>query len=194
MATSDSDEAEVECYSTVGSVTDVVEMPGCELFNLRFRRSLLTRVKSRPTPTTRSTECLKHFRYSILSLVRRSAIPGAHSPLITFDPTVWGFLLLLLALVLRQHSAGHRSMWYCAVTSYPWFGSGKGSSGQGKSKGKGKLPEPVTQSRSRSRGRQPNRERRFSVWASNSHKAPPARAHLATDKYDKFKRGASPRR
>lgn len=100
---------------------------------------------------------------------------------------VWGFLFFLLALVLRQHLMGHRSMWYCATTAYPWFGKGKGS--------QSKLPSPIT-SRSRSRGRsygeksgarKPRKADRYSVWA-------PARAHLATDKYDKYKRGASPRR
>lgn len=111
---------------------------------------------------------------------------------------VWGFLFFLLALALRQHFMGHRSMWYCAVTSYPWFGNSKGS--------KSKLPHPVTnrsRSRGRSRGRsygekggarqQPRKADRYSVWTSRSHRAP-VPAYLATDKYDKYKRGASPRR
>jgi len=167
LATSPSDDAEVECYSTTDSVTDVIEMPGF------------------------STDTY-HAQYRVLE---------AFSLFNTF--LIWGFLLLLLALALRQHTAGHRSQWNCAVTSYPWFGKdkGKGSPGSGNytAKNKGKLPEPATsrsRSRSRSRGRQPereSRERRFSVWGSGSHREP-ARAHLATDRYDKFKRGASPRR
>jgi len=102
-------------------------------------------------------------------------------------PAVWGFLFFLLALVLRQHFMGHRSMWYNPVTSYSWLGKSKGS--------KSKLPQPVT-SRSRSRGRSyavKGKGDRYSAWAPRSHKTP-VRAHLATDKYDKYKRGASPRR
>lgn len=168
LVTSPSDDAEVECYSTTDSVTDVVELPGF------------------------STDTY-HAQYRVLE---------AFSLFNTI--LVWGFLLLLLALALRQHTAGHRSQWNCAVTSYPWFGGdngkGKGSPG-GKytTRNKGKLPEPVTsrsRSRSRSRGRPTEREpreRRFSVWG-NSSAQEPSRAHLATDKYDKFKRGASPRR
>jgi len=100
---------------------------------------------------------------------------------------VWGFLFFLLALVLRQHFMGHRSMWYNPVTSYSWLGKSKGS--------KSKLPQPVT-SRSRSRGRSyavKGKGDRYSAWPPRSHKTP-VRAHLATDKYDKYKRGASPRR
>lgn len=173
LATSDSDEAEVECYSTTDSITDVVEMPGF------------------------STDTY-HAQYRVLE---------AFSLFNTI--LVWGFLLLLLALALRQHTAGHRSQWECAVTSYPWFGKGKGKGspgGGGKytTRDKGKLPEPATSrsrsgtrshnSRSQSRGRPAERTRRFSVWGSGSHQQEPARAHLAQDKYDKFKRGASPRR
>jgi hypothetical protein len=125
-----------------------------------------------------------HLRYvtmCVLGLVQFTDVPSV----------VWGFLVFLSALVLRQHFMGHRSMWYCAVTSYPWFGKGKGSG----------LPNPVA-SRSRSRGRsfgekdgvyRARKGDRYSVWKPRSHRAP-VHAHLATDKYDKYKRGASPRR
>jgi len=106
---------------------------------------------------------------------------------------VWGFLFFLLVLCVKQHFMGHRSMWYCAVTSYSWFDKGKGSKA---------LPNPVT-SRSRSRGRsygekggghrQARKGDRYSVWAPRSQNAA-VRGHLVTDKYDKYKRGASPRR
>jgi len=99
---------------------------------------------------------------------------------------LWSFLIFLLLLALRQHFTGNRSMWYSPVTSYSWFGSGKGSGS------KGKLPEPVS-SRSRSRGRSYGGNGGQSRWTSSSNKTP-VRAHLATDKYDKYKRGASPRR
>jgi len=102
---------------------------------------------------------------------------------------IWGFLSFLSLLVVRQHFLGNRSMWNTPVPSYPWFDSGKGSASKSS-----KLPQPVT-SRSRSRGRSYGEKggTRQSRWTSNSHKTPD-RAHLATDKYDKFKRGASPRR
>jgi len=102
---------------------------------------------------------------------------------------ILGFLVFLSLLAVRQHFLDNRSVWNTPVTSYPWFDSGKGSTS------KSKLPQPVT-SRSRSRGRSRGEKGgtpRQSRWTSNSHKTP-VRAHLATDKYDKYKRGASPRR
>ena len=114
----------------------------------------------------------------------------------TLRTIVWGFFLFLLGLALRQHTMGHRSMWYCSVQSYPWFSRGKG---KGKRSPKG-IPQPVT-SRSRSRGRnnekkvvgdRQTRGGRYTSWTPRSHKAP-ARAYMVTDRYDKFKRGASPR-
>src|SRR6202040_3953617 len=106
-------------------------------------------------------------------LIRCGKINGQHI-------VVWGFLLFLMALVLRQHLMGHRSIWYCAVTSYPWFDTGKSTLS--------KLPHPVT-SRSRSRGRSKaigrGKRDRYSAWRPGV----PVRAHLTTDKYDKYKRG-----
>jgi hypothetical protein len=98
---------------------------------------------------------------------------------------LWSFLIFLLLLAIRQHFTGHQTVWYCPVTSYSWFDSGKGSGS------KSKLPEPVS-TRSRSRGRSYGGTRQ-SRWTSSSNNAP-VRAYLATDKYDKYKRGASPRR
>ncbi|KIM90813.1 hypothetical protein PILCRDRAFT_811301 [Piloderma croceum F 1598] len=148
LATSDSESADVECFASAGSTSDVIDMPGF-------------------------SSDTYHAMYRVLE---------AFSLFNTI--LVWGFLVFLSALVLRQHFMGHRSMWYCAVTSYPWFGKGKGSG----------LPNPVA-SRSRSRGRSIGARKgdRYSVWKPRSHRAP-VHAHLATDKYDKYKRGASPRR
>jgi len=157
LATSASLNADVECFASTGSTSNLINMPGF------------------------STETY-HAMYRVLE---------AFSLFNTI--LVWGFFFFLLALVLRQHFMGHRSMWYYPVTSYSWFGKSKGS--------KSKLPDPVT-SRSRSRGRsygekdighrQPGKTDRYTKWAPRSHKAP-VRAHLATDRYDKYKRGASPR-
>lgn len=151
LATSDSEDADVECFASADSTSSPINMPG---FSTETYRAMYRVLEA----------------FSLFNTI-----------------LVWGFLFFLLALVLRQHFMGHRSMWYCAATSYPWFGKSKGS--------KSKLPQPIT-SRSRSRGRSYTEKRkadRYSVWAPRSHRAP-VRAHLATDKYDKYKRGASPRR
>jgi hypothetical protein len=125
---------------------------------------------------------------------------------------IWGFLLLLLCLAIRQHFQGETLVWYCPVTVYPWFNT--------YSKHSPKLPSPVTAQREKglSRGRsydekeygyddyerRPSRnsprhgERGRTEW---NQQRPPARAHT-TDRYkeypthihDKFARGASPRR
>lgn len=116
---------------------------------------------------------------------------------------IWGFLLLLLVLVLREHFKGETQVWYCPVTVYPWLNS--------YSKSSPKLPSPVTarRGRSRSRGytekedfRRPSqRSQRYggNRVGRTSHKAP-AKART-TDRYrsptqvkDKFARDASPRR
>lgn len=155
LATSDSEAADVECFTSDGSISNAITVPGF------------------------STETY-HAMYRVLE---------AFSLFNTI--LVWGFFFFLLGLVLRQHLIGQRSMWYCAVTSYPWFGNDKGS--------KSKLPHPVT-SRSRSRGRSYREKdvgnqhtRKADRWTPRSHRTP-VRAHLAADKYDKYKRGASPRR
>jgi len=150
LVTSDSDDADVECFASADS-TSPIDMPGfsTETYQAQYR----------------VLEAFSVFNTILL----------------------WGFLILLLGLALRLHVQGHRSQWFCPVTSYPWFGGGKGS--------KSGLPEPVS-SRSRSRGRsytekgRGGRGRKNGSWAPNV----PDKAHLATDKYDKFKRGASPRR
>jgi len=152
LATSDSENADVECFASATSTSNPINVPG---FSTETYRAMYRVLEA----------------FSLFNTI-----------------LVWGFLFFLLALVLRQHFMGHRSMWYCAATSYPWFEKSKGS--------KSKLPQPIT-SRSRSRGRSYYTEKRkadrYSVWTPRSHRAP-ARAHLATDKYDKYKRGASPRR
>jgi hypothetical protein len=127
-------------------------------------------------------------------------------------PSVWGFLLFLLFLALRQHFLGETLVWYCPVTSYPWFNS--------YDKYSSKLPPPVTvragRGTSRSRlyaekefggtARRPSRstprdgERGRTSWRPQRA---PAKA-ITTDRsdkpqfpthiHDKFARGASPRR
>jgi len=118
---------------------------------------------------------------------------------------IWGFLLLLLVLTLRENFKGETQVWYCPVTVYPWLKS--------YSKSSPKLPSPVTarrRGRSRSRGyvekedmrRPSHRSQRYDYDRDRrvgSHK-PPAKART-TDRYrsptqikDKFARDASPRR
>jgi len=115
---------------------------------------------------------------------------------------IWGFLLFLLVLALREHFKGETQVWYCPVTVYPWLNS--------YSKNSSKLPPPVTARRGRSRSkgyaekndmqRPSQRSKRHNGDAGRtSHKAP-AKART-TDRYrnptqiaDKFARDASPRR
>jgi len=157
LATSDSESADVECFSSTSTTSNEINLPGF-------------------------STATYHAMYRVLEAF------SLFNTILT-----WGLFFFLLALALRHHFMGRRSMWYCPSTSYPWFGKGKGT----------KLPHPVTgRSRSRSRGRtyekgggfrQSRKADRYSAWAPRTHNAP-VRAHLATDKYDKYKRGASPRR
>ena len=61
-------------------------------------------------------------------------------------PKVFGFLVLLLVLAVRQHRAGTKHVWILPVTTISWFGR--------TGKPVGKLPAPVTH-RSRSQSRRP---------------------------------------
>jgi hypothetical protein len=117
---------------------------------------------------------------------------------------IWGFLLLLLGLALRQHFMGETLVWYCPVTAYPWFNK--------YSKYSPRLPPPVTVQRGRSKDygekdgghdRRPSRNsprydgRGRSEW--RTQKVPVKahtsdRHHYPTHIHDKFARGASPRR
>ncbi|GBE79456.1 hypothetical protein SCP_0206560 [Sparassis crispa] len=105
VASSDSEEADVECYS---AQNELVAVPGfnTETFHAQYH-------------------VLEAFSFFNMILI-------------------WGFLLFLLVLALRQHSMGEKGVWVSSVTAFPWFGRGKQSRG---------LPPPViSRSKSRSRG------------------------------------------
>ena len=66
--------------------------------------------------------------------------------------SVWGFLLFLLFLALRQHYKGYRKVWLYPVPVYPWFSSGS-KSGPYRNNSRSKtLPAPVTAMASRRKG------------------------------------------
>jgi len=112
---------------------------------------------------------------------------------------IWGFLLFLLVLALRERSRGEREIWHYPVTTWPWLGPASKAS---------QLPAPVT-ARSRSRGQsqgekssrsqssrrdggRDRRDNRFSQWTRQ-----PERAHTGSGRApqsDKYHRNASPRR
>jgi len=134
---------------------------------------------------------------------------------------IWGFLITLLGLAVRQHLAGEKHVWYSPVTVYAWFNKYDSK--------KQKLPAPVTAGRSRSRGRtlrdhneekytggkdyssrkeqrpartSPRQQQNGSrpLWTTYS---PPAKAHVQRGRpaangglhsADKYARDASPRR
>jgi len=53
---------------------------------------------------------------------------------------IWGFFAILLALAIKHHFSGETQVWYCPVTSYPWFAKYSNKS----KKALPKLPAPVT--------------------------------------------------
>ncbi|KAH8118270.1 hypothetical protein DFH11DRAFT_659405 [Phellopilus nigrolimitatus] len=63
---------------------------------------------------------------------------------------VWGFLLFLLFLALRQHRKGHKKFWLYPVPVYPWFDKRSGPY-MHDSRKRG-LPAPVTAKDSRRKG------------------------------------------
>ncbi|KAI0660949.1 hypothetical protein C8Q70DRAFT_1052771 [Cubamyces menziesii] len=108
VASSDSEMADVECFSSADADSEPIELPG---FN---------------------TETY-HAQYHVLE-----AFSFFNMILI------FGFLVLLLVLALRQHRAGTKHVWTLPVSMIAWFGrSGRPQ---------GKLPAPVTH-RSRSQSR-----------------------------------------
>ncbi|OSD04285.1 hypothetical protein PYCCODRAFT_1424129 [Trametes coccinea BRFM310] len=110
VASSDSEMADVECFSSADTDSEPIELPG---FN---------------------TETY-HAQYHVLE-----AFSFFNMILI------FGFLVLLLVLALRQHRAGTKHVWVHPVSMIGWFGrSGRPQ---------GKLPAPVTH-RSRSQSRRP---------------------------------------
>ncbi|KAI0375674.1 hypothetical protein BV20DRAFT_959689 [Pilatotrama ljubarskyi] len=110
VASSDSEMADVECFSSADTDSEPIELPG---FN---------------------TETY-HAQYHVLE-----AFSFFNMILI------FGFLVLLLVLALRQHRAGTKHVWMLPVSMIAWFGrSGRPQ---------GKLPAPVTH-RSRSQSRRP---------------------------------------
>ncbi|KAI0347559.1 hypothetical protein BDW22DRAFT_1321334 [Trametopsis cervina] len=57
---------------------------------------------------------------------------------------IWGFLLMLLTLALRQHRWGNRAIWLESVTAFPWFAGRDAQTG----KLPAALPAPVSAKRS----------------------------------------------
>jgi len=57
---------------------------------------------------------------------------------------IWAFLLMLLALALRQHRWGNRAIWLESVTAFPWFAGRDAQTGKLPSS----LPPPVMAKRS----------------------------------------------
>jgi len=115
---------------------------------------------------------------------------------------IWGFLLFLLCLALRQHLEGKQEAWSYPVTTYPWFNTG------GKRK-LSKLPAPVTARTGRSHSRsRPYEERGRPSYTEKSrgrgqsqtrHKRERTHnAYMTTEQglpvFDKYRRNASPRR
>ncbi|KAI0677533.1 hypothetical protein C8Q78DRAFT_1003140 [Trametes maxima] len=123
VASSDSEMADVECFSSADADSEPIELPG---FN---------------------TETY-HAQYHVLE-----AFSFFNMILI------FGFLLLLLVLALRQSRAGTKHVWVLPVSMIAWFGpSGRPQ---------GKLPAPVTH-RSRSQSRRPT---------TTTNEKPRARSH-----------------
>ncbi|OJT03732.1 hypothetical protein TRAPUB_5554 [Trametes pubescens] len=110
VASSDSEMADVECFSSADTDSEPIELPG---FN---------------------TETY-HAQYHVLE-----AFSFFNMILI------FGFLLLLLVLAIRQSRAGTKHVWVLPVSMIAWFGPA--------GRPQGKLPAPVTQ-RSRSQSRRP---------------------------------------
>ncbi|EJD01159.1 uncharacterized protein FOMMEDRAFT_21603 [Fomitiporia mediterranea MF3/22] len=107
---------------------------------------------------------------------------------------VWGFLLFLLFLVLRQHFRGNKKVWMHPVPVYPWFSSRSRSSPHMNSRNKS-LPAPVTAMPSRRKGstRRPHaaadvskpkmaeyRKSAFWVWVERPREVPAARTRAQT--------------
>ncbi|KAK7695796.1 hypothetical protein QCA50_000434 [Cerrena zonata] len=126
---------------------------------------------------------------------------------------IWGFLLTLLALAIRKHRGGDRSVWIASVTSYPWFGgkdkqlpppatARRTRSGRSQTRGGPRLPEkeelPTPPRRHGSTRQPPTRNEAPTYVHWIPHKTPdPAQMAVARTKpipRDKYFRDASPRR
>ncbi|KAI9574870.1 hypothetical protein HD554DRAFT_116363 [Boletus coccyginus] len=172
LASSDSENADVECFSSVDG-SQVVDVAGCT-----FLAFLLTPWKYQPDVLVSTETYQAQYRvleaFSLFNVI-----------------LVWGFLLFLLGMALKHYYRVNRNVWFIPVTVYPWFGPRSSMS---------KLPAPVsTRSRGRAyaseksdpelwRSASRRNDSRYPNWPSNGHTAP-IRAHT-----DNYKRNASPRR
>ncbi|KAI0068863.1 hypothetical protein BV25DRAFT_1791279 [Artomyces pyxidatus] len=83
---------------------------------------------------------------------------------------VWGFLLLLFGLALRQYMTGHRDVWLSPVTTYDWFN---------RNPKKSKLPAPVT---ARGRSQRSQSRSKPTVQPAAAPPAPPKRTRSDREK------------
>jgi len=113
---------------------------------------------------------------------------------------VWGFLLFLLFLALRQHRWGYNKVWLYPAPTYPWFS--QGPTDASKYAQQSRLPAPVTAQASR-RGASTQRaadksrnpapaQASFWVWVEKP-KDPP-QAHTRERPRDQSRRTNSGRR
>jgi hypothetical protein len=213
LASSESQTADVECFASATSTVPLdhsacMKVPALALLTAVTHMShSLDRKIPGPVSSVGSLFPLQcHSQYVCL-------LYPANDVLIAFS--VWGFLVLLLLMAVRQHFLGETVVWYCPVTSYPWFNK--------YTKHSPKLPSPVTSRRQGglSRGRSYNEKDYYAYSGKDRYTArnsprqgergrtewreqkAPAKAHVSerrerhvypTHAHDKFARGASPRR
>ncbi|KAH0839742.1 hypothetical protein J3R83DRAFT_682 [Lanmaoa asiatica] len=103
LASSDSENADVECFSSVDS-SQLVDVAGCT-----FPASLLIPWK-RQSHIIVSTETYQA-QYRVLEAFSLFNVI-----------LVWGFLLFLLGMALKHYYRVNRNVWFIPVTAYPWFG------------------------------------------------------------------------
>ena len=142
--------ADVECFSSSDADAEPIDIPGCKCtlvaLTARTPRSLPVS-HSQHGDLPRSIPCpggLLLLQHDSQYVSLPPVLPCSADSVIP-NP-VFGFLILLLVLALRQHRQGTKHVWVLPVTMISWFGrSGRNVP---------KLPPPVTH-RSRSQSRRP---------------------------------------
>lgn len=120
---------------------------------------------------------------------------------------VWGFLLLLFGLALRQYLLGNRHVWLTPVTTYNWFGKAAKQSraqqlplpatartGRSASRSKPAAPSPPRPHRSEKPAPVAHASRQNQTYHVSTMRPEQARHTSDRNKYDYYRRDASPRR
>ena len=206
VASSDSENASVECFASETD-TDPIDVEGCECHPAILRKLAHCSVTATVSTDTYQAQYRVLEAFSLFNVALGERGFQCVSAVILTNFAVWGFLLLLFGLALRQYLLGNRHVWLTPVTTYNWFGKAAKQSrtqqlplpvtartGRSASRSKPAAPSPPRPHRSEKPAPVAHASRKNQTYHVSTMRPEQARHTSDRNKYDYYRRDASPRR